>query len=60
MAANTLPSGINDLFLLAERMQAGFEKHGPWINLECGTAALNEAIADLRQTEAAYMIARTR
>jgi hypothetical protein len=31
MATNTLPSGIGDLFLLADRMADGVALHGPWI-----------------------------
>jgi hypothetical protein len=59
MAANTLPSGIADLFLLGGRMHAGLETHGPWLKLVFATdfgGYLHEA----RETENAYAVARAR
>jgi hypothetical protein len=33
MSQNTLPSGINDLLLLAERIAQGLETYGPWLGI---------------------------
>jgi hypothetical protein len=33
MGQNTLPSGINDLLLLAERIAQGLETYGPWLGI---------------------------
>jgi hypothetical protein len=33
MGQNTLPSGINDLLLLAERIAQGLETYGPWLEI---------------------------
>lgn len=33
MGQNTLPSGINDLSLLAERIAQGLETYGPWLGI---------------------------
>ncbi len=59
MAANTLPSGLGDLFTLAERMRRGLELHGPWllrdITSEEKFAGLLKAA---RETERLFGLAR--
>jgi hypothetical protein len=61
MAANSLPSGIGDLFLLGERIESGLRLHGPW--LMKGATSL-EVVAPLleaaRAAEAKFSIARAR
>jgi len=59
MAANTLPSGIHDLFFIAERMHAGLERHGRWIRIDHADA-FAEILTTARETENAYAIARAR
>jgi len=59
MAANTLPSGIHDLFFIAERMHAGLERHGRWIRLD-EADAFAEILAASRETENAFAVARAR
>ena len=59
MPANNLPSGIDALFLLADRMVAGLEIHGPWLKIE-RRARLAEALREARGTEQAFAAARAR
>ncbi|MEO6970011.1 MAG: hypothetical protein ABI217_03850 [Chthoniobacterales bacterium] len=59
MAANTLPSGIGDLFQLAGRMEGGLAVHGPW--LLKGTVMpeeFGEIISATRKAESNYATAR--
>jgi hypothetical protein len=59
MAQNTLPSGIHDLMWLGVRMLSGRETYGLWLKL--GTADdLRTALAEMRESEAAWAIARSR
>ena len=59
MPANNLPSGIDALFSLADRMVAGLEIHGPWLNVD-RAAELADALREVRGTENAFAAARAR
>ena len=59
MPANTLPSGIDALFLLADRIHAGLEIHGPWLRVD-DAAELAEALRETRAKESAFATARAR
>ena len=59
MPANTLPSGIDALFSLADRMVGGLEIHGPWLKIE-RRAILAEALGEARGTEHAFAASRAR
>ena len=59
MPANTLPSGIDALFLLADRMRAGLEIHGPWVRID-DAAELAALLGEARATENAFAAARAR
>ena len=59
MAANTLPSGIGDLFSLAERMGRGLSVHGMWLLKGFTTAEkFNAVLAAARETERDFSVAR--
>ncbi len=59
MAANTLPSGIGDLFTLAERMRRGLGLHGVWIMRGFTTEELFAApLAAARDAERYFSLAR--
>jgi hypothetical protein len=61
MAANILPSGIGDLFSLAERMKRGLGLHGMW--LLKGFTTEEEFAAELtaaRETERDFSLARAK
>ena len=59
MPANTLPSGIDALFLLADRIHAGLEVHGPWLGID-RAAEMAEALREARGTKNAFAAARAR
>ena len=59
MPANTLPSGINDLFSLADRIQAGLKVHGPWLRIDLARI-LAEMLRAARVTEGDWAKARAR
>ena len=59
MPANTLPSGIDALFSLADRMRAGLEIHGPWLRMD-DAAELSALLGEARATENAFASARAR
>ena len=61
MAANTLPSGIGDLFVLAGRMEEGLETYGPWLLKGAITAEdFSELLTTTREAEAAFAGARAK
>ena len=59
MPANTLPSGIHDLFSLADRMLAGLRVHGPWLRIDL-ERILAEMLRESRETEGDWNAARAR
>lgn len=59
MPANTLPSGIHDLFSLADRIQAGLQVHGPWLRIDLARI-LAETLREARVTEGDSAAARSR
>ena len=59
MPANPLPSGMNDLFSLAERILAGLKLHGPWLQIEF-ERVLAEMLREARAAEADGAAARAR
>ena len=59
MPANTLPSGIDALFSLADRMLAGLEIHGPWLGID-RAAELSGVLRETRGAELAFAVARGR
>lgn len=59
MPANNLPSGIDALFSLADRMVAGLEIHGPWLKIE-RHAMLADTLREARGAEHGFAVARAR
>ena len=59
MPANTLPSGIKDLFSLADRILAGLRVHGPWLRIDL-ERILSEMLREARETECEWAAARAR
>ena len=59
MAANTLPSGIGDLFSLAERMERGLSRRGMWLLQGFTTAEkFGALLRAARETERDFSLAR--
>src|SRR4051794_13622493 len=59
MAANTLPSGIDDLFVLADHTKAGLKLHGPWL-LKGGVTLEGFSEIEGEARDAEMMFARSR
>ena len=59
MPANTLPSGIHDLFSLADRIHAGLRIHGPWLRIDLARI-LAEMLRAARATECDWAAAHAR
>lgn len=61
MAANILPSGIGDLFSLAERMGRGLGLHGMWLLKGFSTPErFDPLLAVARETERQFSLARVK
>ena len=58
MTANTLPSGIGDLLLLAAHIGDGLALHGPWLRALPAASAFQEMRGKLCEAEDAYAVAR--
>jgi hypothetical protein len=59
MGHQTLPSGINDLLLLAERMVSGLETHGPWLGMtQIPADEFRRSIDETGKAESAWTDAR--
>ena len=58
MTANTLPSGIGDLAILATHIGTGLAAHSPWLGTLPSAAAFHETLRKLTESEDAYAIAR--
>ena len=59
MPANNLPSGIDALFSLADRVVVGLEIHGPWLGID-RAAELSDVLREARGVEDAFAVARAR
>jgi hypothetical protein len=60
MGQNTLPSGISDLLLLADRIAHGLETHGPWLEMTQIPADELRRIHDqVRKADTAWSAARS-
>ena len=58
MTANTLPSGIGDLLLLASHIGEGLTLHSPWLGTLPAASEFQETQGKLGDAEEAYAVAR--
>jgi hypothetical protein len=60
MSHNPLPSGINDLLLLADRITHGLEMHGPWLEMtQIPADELRRIRDEVRKADTAWSAARS-